>query len=98
MNNCSILNIRIITNCDSIHISTNHCIKPNRAVITHCNLPYHNGIFRQKAIVTKYRRKAPYCFYDCHNLPLYYLLNDLQLTEIPDKMSLEKTKCVKFAS
>ena len=51
MNYRTVLNVRDFTDGDGMNISPDHCVEPNRAVITHDDLPNDGCIFSQKQSV-----------------------------------------------
>src|SRR5690349_1060995 len=55
----AVLNVRIISYGNGVHISANHGVEPNRAVLSHDHLPYHDGIVGQKTVFPKPGLKTP---------------------------------------
>src|SRR6185437_3427977 len=56
MNYRPILDIGVIADPDIMHISPDHCVKPNRAIIAHHNIADDGRIVSNETIVAPLRR------------------------------------------
>lgn len=54
MNDCTVLNVHLVTNPDVMHISTHHGIVPDTAVVAHFHITNDYSCFSKKAIVAKF--------------------------------------------
>jgi hypothetical protein len=55
MNTSSVLDIYLITHANKIYITTNHCIKPNTAVVTHDHIANDGSVGSNETIFPKLR-------------------------------------------
>lgn len=67
----SILYVHTMSHADGVDISTEHCSKPDGAVVAHCDIAYESCVFGQEASLAPLGSASFYCFDECH--VLYYL-------------------------
>jgi hypothetical protein len=63
---CAVLDIHVISDSDIMNIAPDNGIEPYTAVIPHHNITGYRGIIGQKTILSEFRNRPFYGFYQCH--------------------------------
>jgi hypothetical protein len=67
MNAGVVLNVSAVTHLHKVYITSDHCIEPYGAVVTHLYIAYYHGTFTEIAVLAKSGSRHPLqSFYYCH--------------------------------